>query len=201
MIDSNKKAEVEFIENIYNIPLLDRIIELLLNLLTAEFLFIVATFLLSVNLINIIRPFPIWWDDLWAYMNFPRLMANANSLWDLWSIMSWQTFTWIWYLFNSPNLAFFLNNVWGFLSFIVVFLVTSDLLKTSYKKEVKNKNELLEKTQIVEIQEKTLVNIPLLVATIFISMPMFIFQQAKDMKLDPGLFFVSVIAIYLVYKV
>ena len=30
----------------------------------------------------------------------------------------------------------------------------------------------------------------------FYAMPMVIFQQAKDMKLDPGLFFVSVIGIY-----
>ena len=32
-------------------------------------------------------------------------------------------------------------------------------------------------------------------------MPMVIFQQAKDMKLDPGLFFISIITIYLTYKV
>lgn len=39
-------------------------------------------------------------------------------------------------------------------------------------------------------------NLPLLAATMFYAMPMVIFQQAKDMKLDPGLFFVSVIGIY-----
>jgi hypothetical protein len=32
------------------------------------------------------------------------------------------------------------------------------------------------------------------------SMPMVIFQQAKDMKIDPGLFFVSVTVLYLFYK-
>jgi hypothetical protein len=32
-------------------------------------------------------------------------------------------------------------------------------------------------------------------------MPMVVFQQAKDMKLDEGLFFVTLITIYLVYKV
>ena len=31
-------------------------------------------------------------------------------------------------------------------------------------------------------------------------MPMVIFQQAKDMKLDTGLFFISIIAVYIVYK-
>jgi Ca2+/Na+ antiporter len=66
------------------------------------------------------------------------------------------------------------------LSFIVLILIFSDLLKS--------KNE-------------TFLNIPLLLATIFISMPMIIFQQAKDMKLDPGLFFVSIIILYVVYKI
>jgi hypothetical protein len=28
-------------------------------------------------------------------------------------------------------------------------------------------------------------------------MPMIIFQQAKDMKLDPGLFFITAIAVYM----
>jgi hypothetical protein len=43
---------------------------------------------------------------------------------------------------------------------------------------------------------KTFINIPFLAGAIFLSMPMVIFQQAKDMKLDPGLFFVSAIVIY-----
>jgi hypothetical protein len=29
---------------------------------------------------------------------------------------------------------------------------------------------------------------------------MFIFEQAKDMKLDPGLYFVSISAVYLILK-
>jgi len=40
-----------------------------------------------------------------------------------------------------------------------------------------------------------------LLAVIFISMPMVIFQQAKDMKLDEWLFFISVIVVYLVFKI
>jgi hypothetical protein len=52
---------------------------------------------------------------------------------------------------------------------------------------------------IKEENKKTFINIPMLAATIFISMPMVVFQQAKDMKLDTGLFFVSVIVIYLFY--
>jgi len=83
-------------------------------------------------------------------------------------------------MFESPVQAFFLNNVGGILTFIVLILVITDLVKSVVK--------------------KTSIHIPLLIATIFISMPMVVFQQAKDMKLDAGLFFVSVITLYLFYK-
>lgn len=160
-----------------------------LKLLSTEFLFLIWTFLLSINLINVIRPFPIWWDDLWSYMNIAKTIAQTWNIWSWLWIISWQTFTWIWYLFKSPTLAFIFNNVGGVLSFIVITLTIWDLLKSS-------KKELWEKSKL-----QTFINIPLLVSTIFISMPMVIFQQAKDMKLDPGLFFISVITIYIFYKV
>jgi hypothetical protein len=31
-------------------------------------------------------------------------------------------------------------------------------------------------------------------------MPMIVFQQAKDMKLDAGLFFISIIALYMLFE-
>ena len=150
-----------------------------LHLLSAEFLFLIATFLLSVNLISIVRPFPICWDDLWVYMNNPHLFADAKSLVAFGWMYSWQTFTWIWYLLGSATQAFFFNVVWSFLSFFVLTSIISDLLRSV---------------------KKTFINIPLLVGTLFISLPMIVFQQAKDMKLDSGLFFVSIIVVYLLYK-
>ncbi len=149
------------------------------KLLSTEFLFIVITLILSINLISIFRPFPIGWDDLWAYMNFPHLMANAGYIWELWSMMSWQAFTGIGYMFNNPTLAFFLNNVWWFLSVIIITLIVSEIFKN---------------------KRKTFIHLPLLAATLFISMPMIIFQQAKDMKLDAGLFFISIIALYMLFE-
>ena len=149
------------------------------KLLSTEFLFIVITLLLSVNLISIFRPFPIGWDDLGAYMNYPHLMASEWSVWFLGSMMSWQTFTWIGYMFNNPTLAFFLNNVWGFVSVIVIALIISEIFKN---------------------HKKIFINLGLLASTLFISMPMVVFQQAKDMKLDEGLFFVSIIALYMLFE-
>lgn len=152
-----------------------------LYLLSSEFLFIVATFLISVNFINILRPMPIGWDDLWVYMNNPNLMSSAWSILNLWWMYAWQVFTGIWYMLSWATGAFFLNNVWGVLSLIVIVLTFKDLLKSR------------EKT--------TFINIPLLAWVIFLALPMVIFQQAKDMKLDPGLFFVSAIVLYMVYYI
>jgi len=50
------------------------------RLITAEFAFLVISFLISVSLINAIRPMPIGWDDLGVYMNFPRIMATLGEL-------------------------------------------------------------------------------------------------------------------------
>jgi len=148
------------------------------RLLIAEFFFIVITLILAINLISIFRPFPIGWDDLWAYMNFPRLMANSWYIGELGSMMGWQTFTGIGYMFSNPTLAFFLNNVWWFLSVISVILIVSEIFKN---------------------KKNSFIDLPLLAAMIFISMPMIVFQQAKDMKLDPGLFFISIIALYMLF--
>lgn len=164
-----------------------------LKLISTEFLFLVSTLVLSISLISIVRPFPIWWDDLWVYMNHPHLMAEAWTLMSFWSMQAWQTFTWIGYMFGSPTQAFFINNVWWFLSFILIVLITSDLLKPKIKNTDINQ-------KLGYSISKTFLNIPLLIATLFIVMPMVIFEQAKDMKLDPGLFFVSIIVLYLLFK-
>jgi len=147
------------------------------KLLSTEFLFIVITFLISVNFISITRPMPIWWDDLWVYMNFPNIMAFSWNINELWWMISWQVFTWIWYLFGSPTQAFFLNSFAWVMAVIVVIVSLNSLLK---------------------IWKETFVNIPFLLWALFLAMPMVIFQLAKDMKLDPGLFFVSAIIIYTV---
>lgn len=83
-------------------------------------------------------------------------------------------------MFHSAPQAFFMNQIGGILSIIVIVLAIGSLLSQSQKTD----------------NTKSFINLPLLGATVFYAMPMIIFQQAKDMKLDPGLFFVSVIAIY-----
>ena len=146
-----------------------------LPLISSEFLFLVLTFLIGVNFVNIIRPMPIGWDDLGAYMNYPQIMANNGTILHGVGMTAWQVLTGIGFMFHSAPQAFFLNQIGGILSIIVLAVVFSSLLKD---------------------EKKPLINLPLLGATMFYAMPMVIFQQAKDMKLDPGLFFVSVISVY-----
>lgn len=51
-----------------------------LPLISTEILFMILTFLISVNFINIVRPMPIGWDDLGVYMNMPQIMANNGTI-------------------------------------------------------------------------------------------------------------------------
>lgn len=51
-----------------------------LPLISTEILFMILTFLISVNFINIVRPMPIGWDDLGVYMNYPQIMANNGTI-------------------------------------------------------------------------------------------------------------------------
>ncbi|MDD2908120.1 MAG: hypothetical protein PHZ26_00010, partial [Candidatus Gracilibacteria bacterium] len=149
------------------------------NLLSAEWSFLILSFLIGVNFINIVRPMPIGWDDLGVYMNFPQIMANSGTILKGAGLVAWQLLTGIGFMFHSAPQAFFMNQIGGILSIIVLTVVFSDLLKSSTKKHL---------------------SVPIILATMFYVMPMVIFEQAKDMKVDPGLFFVSVIGIYLIYK-
>lgn len=151
------------------------------QLLSAELFYFVITLVISIALISIMRPFPVGWDDLGVYMNFPKLMAMSGEVWFLGTMLSWSVFTGIGYLFENPTQAFFLNSVWSLLSVVVIMAIVSDIFNTT--KDPKH----------------TFIHIPTLLAMIFISLPMIMFQFSKDMKIDPGLFFMSIIIVYMLY--
>jgi 4-amino-4-deoxy-L-arabinose transferase-like glycosyltransferase len=74
-----------------------------------------------------------------------------------------------------------LNQVGGILSLIFIILSVRRLLSA-------------------ETVKRHFVHVPLLAATAFYAMPMIVFQQAKDMKLDPTLFAITVAAIFLLFE-
>jgi len=89
---------------------------------------------------------------------------------------AWQLYTGIGFLFHSQTLAFFLNSFSAVTAFFVTYLGLSSL-----KKE----------------HTRYFFNIPLLFSTVFIALPMVVFQTAKDMKLDIGLYTISFLAMIL----
>lgn len=95
----NHRATDNFFENIN------------LRLLSTEILFIILTFLIGVNLINIVRPMPIGWDDLGVYMNYPNIIAQNGKLLAGNGFFAWQVFTGIGFMFKSTAQAFFLSDL------------------------------------------------------------------------------------------
>ena len=149
-----------------------------LRLLSAEFAFFFITLVMGIDFVNIVRPMPIGWDDLGVYMNHPQMIALSGGLVRGIGMEAWQLFTAMGFLFHSAPQAFFLNELGGILSVIVIVSVLSHLLH-AYR--------------------PTTVHLPMLFAALFYAMPMIVFQQAKDMKLDSGLFAISIIALYATY--
>ena len=88
---------------------------------------------------------------------------------------TWQIITGSGFLFSQiAASAFYVNQLGGILSMIVMTSILSVVLESRNR--------------------KYLISLPILLAGIYYIMPMTIFQQAKDMKLDPALMMVSVSA-------
>lgn len=152
-----------------------------LKLLSIEFAVFFLTFILSVSLINVLRPMPIGWDDLGVYMNFPKLMATSGEILKGAGFYVWQLVTGTGFLFSyTAAQAFYINQLGGILAVIAI------ISSLSYIFEEKNK--------------KSLLSLPVLLAAVFYVMPMTVFQQAKDMKLDPALMFFSVSAFTVLFS-
>lgn len=95
--------------------------------------------------------------------------------------MAWQTLTGMGFLFRSATQAFFLNQIGGILSIVTIGLALARF--TSF-----------------EDSKKSYLNLPFLLTTAAYAMPMIVFQQAKDMKLDPGLLAITTGSIFLLFE-
>lgn len=152
-----------------------------LKLLTIELWIFFIVFVLSVSLVNALRPMPIGWDDLGVYMNFPKIMATSGELLQWWGLYVWQLITGTGFLFSyTAAQAFYINQLGWILAIIGIICALSYILEESGK--------------------KSFLSLPVLFAALFYSMPMTVFQQAKDMKLDPALMFFSISAFLAVFS-
>lgn len=149
------------------------------GLIIDEIHYLIITFLISINLVSVYRPFPIGWDDLWAYMNYPKLLSGAWEHIALGKMYMWEMYTGIWFLFGSQTFAFYLNTFGWIIASIVIYLSISWFVK----------------------KRETSFDLWLFSVMILLMMPMVVFQLAKDMKLDLGLLSMSIIALALLYEI
>lgn len=84
--------------------------------------------LLAFNFLNVVRPFPIGWDDLGRYLNQPRLLVSYGHFIPTLSTFSWEYVTSIGFLlfgydsFFGATLSMLINWSVGVLAVLSVFL-------------------------------------------------------------------------------
>jgi hypothetical protein len=154
--------------------------------LNGGFLSLICT-LISINCVNIVRPFPIGWDDLGVYMNFPKILAYSESTLHQGMVL-WQSFVGVGFMHGSATQAFFLNGLGGILALAAIYAGITYFL------------ERLVSSQDKESSSPLSLHLPLFAVAAYASMPMVIFQLAKDMKLDSGLLAISIVALVCLFE-
>jgi hypothetical protein len=150
------------------------------------FLSLICT-LISINCINIVRPFPIGWDDLGVYMNFPKILAYSESTLHQGMVL-WQSFVGVGFMHGSATQAFFLNELGGILALAAVYAGITYFLDRLTTPEHQEHSGIFS------------IHLPLFAVASYASMPMVIFQLAKDMKLDSGLLAISIVALVCLFE-
>jgi len=95
----------------------------------------------------------------------------------------WELYTGIGYILGSQSSAFLLNSFSGVIVALVLFLGLTLLRRNESKHFWKQNSE-------------SVFSYPLFATVILMILPMTVFQLAKDMKLDYGLLFMSLAAVF-----
>ncbi|MBT5016906.1 hypothetical protein HN748_03895 [Candidatus Peregrinibacteria bacterium] len=129
---------------------------------------------LSLNLIEVLQPFPGGFDSIHRYQNTPNLLIQYNSLVESLPAYNFELiFSLGQFLFNSKTIGASLSVLGAFLGIALLFV----LLKKKFKWEYS-----------------------FLLTTIFVSLPMTQFMLHADFKIDLPLLFFSLLAIYSALK-
>jgi hypothetical protein len=140
-------------------------------------LFFIFSIVLGHNVLELIRPIPIGWDDTAVYMNAPHLLAQGGELLSGIDAYSWGLFMSLGYvLFHSATITLFLSFLGGILAFFGFYV--------SIKSYAEHRN----------IPESRVNTYALFLATLFYTLPTVIFQSAKDMKVDLDALFFMLLA-------
>jgi hypothetical protein len=109
-------------------------------------------------------------------------MASTHEALKGGGMYAWQLITGTGFLFDfNASQAFYINQLWGILAVAFITSILSYAFMSSGK--------------------KSLLALPLLLATFYYAMPMTVFQQAKDMKLDPAYMAFAISALWLLFYV
>lgn len=135
---------------------------------------LILLIIVSFNVIDLIRPFPIGWDDLGVYMNFPRQIVMKEALLKGVSGQAFMLITSLGYMFGGlATWAMFLAWWGGMMGLWSLYLLGKRFISSEAG---------------------------ILMAAIVYSLPMIMHQSFADMKLDPPLLFFIVIAFYILFK-
>ncbi len=130
-------------------------------------LFVILFTTFSLTLLLLGRPFPIGWDDLGVYMNIPNLLAQKGTLIGGSPAYNWSLFMSLGFvLFKSAQTAMTLSWVGGVLSSLALYNLSLRFLKRPSA---------------------------ILITTLFTTLPAIVFQLSKDMKVDLGLLFITLV--------
>ncbi|MBU1018673.1 MAG: phospholipid carrier-dependent glycosyltransferase [Patescibacteria group bacterium] len=138
--------------------------------ITPSILPLAAITVLIYNILDIIRPVPIGWDDTNYYLYIPEKIAGTHGLLDgAGGMYNWELFTTIASFTNSAMLPMFTNFWGGLLALAALYLVLKQFLS--------NKNALT-------------------LTSLFYILPAVIFQSSTDIKNDLPLLFFILMAVY-----
>lgn len=133
-------------------------------------LFIVIAF----NIIDLVRPYPIGWDDLGVYMNFPRQIALNGAFIKGFPGQAFMLITSLGYMLGqSATLAMFLAWWGGILALWALYLIGKRFINSEAG---------------------------ILFAALMYGLPMTMHQSFADMKLDMPLFFFIIVGFYTVFR-
>ncbi len=132
------------------------------------FLFFVLALLLAMNIIDVARPFPIGWDDMGVYMNFPRQIASHQGLLPGYAGQAYMLITALGFtIAHSTTVALFFSWLGGVLAIYALYAFGKQFISSQAG---------------------------LLMAAVMYSLPMVMHQSFADLKTDMGLFFFLIVA-------
>lgn len=138
---------------------------------------LLATILLTVisfNIIDLLRPIPINWDDLRLYMNIPQLMYQSGNLVSGGMAYNWSILMSLGFLlFHSPEIAMGISFLGGILSLFALFAFARRFLNPIYS---------------------------ILLLVVFYTLPSIVFLSTLAMKIDLGLLFLSLVTLDLFFE-